>query len=140
MQNCYVDKSIICKIYRLKIYFVEPLAQTSVDIFFSYIYYVYTLSCRCIMVRDEIYYLSNSIARIFLVKYINAFIRIAIKSRLSNVFRVLELILYRNPRIRVLRQMRRITENNACASLIYRVQLCCMVAQCRGKKNDPHPK
>lgn len=38
------------------------------------------------MVRDEIYYLSNSIARIFLVKFINAFIRIAVKSRLSEMY------------------------------------------------------
>jgi len=60
--------------------------------------------------------LPNSIARISLTKYINAFIRTAVKSRLSNVFCVLELILSQS---RIVRQTRRITENNVYASSIH---------------------
>lgn len=68
--------------------------------------------------RNKIYYLPNSIARIFLAKYIKAFIRVEVKSRWSNVFCVLELIL--SPfTLAVLRQTRRIPENNACTSSIH---------------------
>lgn len=67
-------------------------------------------------VQNEIYYLPNFIARISLAKYINAFIRTMVKSRLSNVFCVLELILSQP---RIARQTRRITENNVCTSSIY---------------------
>lgn len=131
------------KTHQLKIYSARRLKQTSI---YSYIYfsYIYLLHSHVLL---SMYYSIETrfiICQILLRECFSQNILMllfaprAVKSRLSNVFRILELILYRSLRICVLRQTRHITENNARASPIHEsatlLHYGCIISS--QKKND----